>query len=130
MSDLPTVSPLKKVTLKLAVSSDTATGEALSSQVDFTFVFGIGTQGLSDFEIELMGKRPGDRMQLQVSSVQMDGYFEHLRRPLLEALKTAPPFDLDLTVREVSPASERELIKALAQKGGDGGCGCGCDSCG
>ncbi len=130
MSDSPTVSPLKKVILKLAVSSDTPAGEALSSQVDFTFVFGIGTQGLSAFEIELMGKHPGDRMQLQVDSAQMDGYFEHLHRPLLEALDTEPPFDLDLTVRDVSPASERELIKALAQKEGDGGCGCGCDSCG
>lgn len=130
MSHLPTVAPLTKVILKLAVSSDATASGALRSDVDFSFVYGIGTQGFSAFEMDLMGKHPGDHMHLHVSTAQMDDYFEHLRPPLLKALKTDPPFDLDLTIQEVSPVSERELIKAMAQKGGDGGCGCGCDSCG
>jgi hypothetical protein len=130
MSDLSTVSPLKKVILKLAISSDAPAGGASRSEVDFSFVYGIGTQGLSAFEMALTGKHPGDRMHLHVNPVQMDDYFEHLRLPLLKALKTDPPFDLDLTIQEVSPVSERQLIKAMAQKSGDGGCGCGCDSCG
>jgi hypothetical protein len=130
MSHLPTVAPLTKVILKLAVSSDAAAGGASRSEVDFSFVYGIGTQGLSAFEMGLTGKHPGDRMHLHVSTAQMADYFEHLRLPLLKALKTDPPFDLDLTIQEVSPVSERELVKAMAEKGGDGGCGCGCDSCG
>jgi hypothetical protein len=130
MSDLLTVAPLKKIILKLAVSPDAPAGGASCAEVDFAFVFGIGTQGLSAFEMELMGKHPGDRMHLHVSTAQMEDYFEHLCLSLLKTLKTDPPFELDLTIREVSPVSERELIKAMAQKDGDGGCGCGCDSCG
>ena len=130
MSDLSAVSPLKKVILKLAISSDAPAGGASCSEVDFSFVYGIGTQGLSAFEMDLTGKHPGDRMHLQVNTAQMDDYFEHLRLPLLKALQTGPPFDLDLTIQEVSRVSERELIKAMAQKSDDGGCGCGCDSCG
>jgi hypothetical protein len=130
MSELPTVAPLTKVTLKLAVSSDAPTSGASRSDVDFSFIYGIGTQGLSGLEMDLMGKHPGDRMHFHVSKAQMDDFFEHLCQPLLKALETNPPFDLDLTIQEVSPVSERELIKAMAQTGGDGGCGCGCDSCG
>lgn len=131
MSDLSTVSALKKVILKLALSSDAPAGETSSrNEADFSFVYGIGTQGLSAFEMDLMGKHPGDRMHLHVGTAQMDDYFEHLCLPLLNALQTYPPFDLDLTIREVSRISDRELIKAMAQKSGDGGCGCGCDSCG
>lgn len=130
MSDLPTVAPLTKVTLKLAVSSSAPAGDASCSEVDFSFVYGIGTQGLSAFEMGLTGKHPGDRLHLHVSPTQMADDFEHLRPALLKALKTDPPFDLDLTIQEVSHVSERELIKAMAEKSDDSGCGCGCDSCG
>jgi hypothetical protein len=80
--------------------------------------------------MELMGKHPGHHMHLQMDSTQMVDYFEHLRLPLLKSLGTEPPFALDLTVQTVSRVSDRELIKAMAQKGGDGGCDCGCDCCG
>jgi hypothetical protein len=130
MSDLHTVSPLKKVALKLAVSSETTAPDASLSEVDFSFVYGIGTQGLSGFEMDLMGKHSGDRMHLHINRANMADYFDHLHQPFLKVLKIDPPFDLDLTIGEVSPVSERELITAMAQGGGDGGCGCGCDSCG
>jgi hypothetical protein len=131
MSDLTAIAPLTKVALKLTVSSEATANGASLSGVDFSFVYGIGTQGLSGFEMDLTGKHTGDGMQLHVDPVKMDDYFEHLGRPLLKALNIEPPFDLDLTIREVSRVSERELITAMAQTGGDGGgCGCGCDACG
>jgi hypothetical protein len=130
MTNSPAVSPLAKVVLKLAASSVTPANDASPSEVDFSFVYGIGTQGLSGFEIDLTGKQPGDCMHLHVDAAKIADYFEHLRQPLLNALKIEAPFDLDLTIQEVSRVSERELITAMAQAGGDGGCGCGCDACG
>lgn len=128
MPDSRTIAPLTKVTLGLAVSSAQRTDNPSESTVDFDFVCGIGAQGLTAFEMDLHGKRPGERLQVHIEAGAMADYFEHLCTPMLEALGTKPPFDLDLTVRTVSRISDRELVYALARKGGDGGgCGCGCD---
>jgi hypothetical protein len=128
MAASQTIAPLTKVTLELTVSSGKQPENPTESTVDFDFVCGIGTQGLTAFEVDLLGKRPGERLQVHIEAGAMADYFEHLRTPILEALETEPPFDLNLAVRTVSRISPRELVYALARKGGDGGgCGCGCD---
>ena len=130
MTEPQSISPLTKVTLELAVTVDSPTGPQPVPVTDFSFVFGLGTQGLSPFEMELSGKQPGDRMHMQVGAAQAVEVFEHLLGPVLKALDTEPPLDFDLEVKAVSGVSDRELVKALAQKGGESGCGCGCDNCG
>lgn len=128
MAESRSIAPLTKVTLGLTVTSGQRTDKPSESTADFDFVCGIGTQGLTAFEMDLMGKHPGERLQVHVGAATIEDYFEHLRTPMLEALATEPPFDLDLDVRTVSRISARELVHALARKGGDvGGCGCGCD---
>ncbi len=130
MTEPQSISPLTKVSLELSVSVDPPTGQHPEPTTDFSFVFGIGTQGLSPFEMELLGKQPGDHMRMRVGAGQAAEYFEHLLGPLLKSLDTEPPLDFNLEVQAVSRVSDRELVQALAQKGGEGGCGCGCDNCG
>lgn len=126
MNDSLAIAPLTKVKLDLCVLSEAHEDDTATPRLEFSFVFGIGTQGLTAFERDLVGKHCGDSTTLHVGGARLLGYFEHLLSPLLKAVETDPPFDLHFIVQDVSHVSARELVHALAKIGGDGGCGCDC----
>jgi hypothetical protein len=113
-----------KVSLSLIPVHDTGPAGA----TPFEFIYGIGTEGISAFEQALFGKTVGDTLSLRVEGNSMSTYFERLLCPLIDALGTNPPFTLNVEIRSVSPVSDRELVRALAQitDGCSGDCGCGC----
>ena len=120
------IGPLTKVALKLTVSGERGQERPTAAIIRFEFVFGIGTQGLSAFEMDLSGLSEGARKKIQIEAHETQLYFEHLRCPLLEALRSIPPFDLEIEVLSVTPVTDRELVYALANKEGSG-CDCDCD---
>lgn len=127
MQSATAIGPLTKVTLSLAVFDDLQGGRPPQAHTQFEFIYGIGTDGLTTFEKELHGLLPGAGMTIRVESDSISAYFEHLRGPILEAVKTHPPFNLALEVLSATPATDHELVKALAQKDTNGcGCECGC----
>lgn len=132
MNDTFAVAPLTKVTLHIAHCQDKAGTPKPASPVEFDFIFGIATEGLTAFEKMLIDKIPGDRMRISIKPFQMNQIFEYLSGPLVQALGANPPFEMEIVVTEVSPVSNRELVQALAKKaelsgsGCGGGCGCGC----
>lgn len=125
MQNATAIGPLTNVSLALAASVDAPGHRPPPVNIQFEFVYGIGTEGLSAFEKELHGLLAGARMKIRVETDEMQSYFEHLRCPLLEALKIQPPLDLAIKVLSVRPATDRELVHALANRDG-GGCDCGC----
>jgi len=129
MQNATAISPLTKVTLTLTACPDNSSIGPSPAKTQFEFVYGIGTEGLSAFEKELHGLFIGDRMTIRAVADEMQSYFEHLRCPLLEAVKLQPPFDLTIEVQSVTLATNRELVHALANRdvsGCDCDCGCGC----
>jgi hypothetical protein len=124
------VAPLTKVTLDLEASPGDADRTEASHRFVFSFVCGLGTEGLTAFESELQGLSPGDRTRLRIESQDVTPYFEHLSRHFLALVPVVPPFELAIHVASVRAVSERELIRALAEKTeagcGDCNCGCGC----
>jgi hypothetical protein len=96
----------------------------------FNFIYGIGAEGMSAFEQALLGKAAGDVFTLRIEKHALPDFFEHLLCPLMEALSITTPMDLEVRVDAVSPATDREMIRALAEKiggcAGDCDCGCGC----
>lgn len=129
MQNATAIGPLTKVSLTLAASDDAPGHRPPPANIQFEFVYGIGTEGLCTFEKELHGVLAGTRMKIRVETKEMQSYFEHLRCPLLDALKIQPPLNLAIEVLSVRPATDRELVHALANKdssGCDCDCGCGC----
>jgi hypothetical protein len=129
MQNATAISPLTKVTLTLTACADDSSTGPPQAKTQFEFVYGIGTGGLSAFEKELHGLFIGDRMTIRATADEMQSYFEHLRCPILEAVKLQPPFDLTIEVQSATPATNRELVHALANidvNGCDCDCGCGC----
>ncbi len=125
MQNATAIGPLTKVSLAFAVSDDVPGDSPPAGDIQFEFVYGIGTEGLSTFEKELHGLLAGARLQIRVETKEMQSYFEHLRCPLLEAVKIQPPLNLAIKVLSVRPATDRELVHALANRD-SGGCDCGC----
>ncbi len=128
MTHTATVGPMHKISLSLRATPEESSNAQATAAKTFEFVFGIGTEGMSAFEQALEGKSEGEKLSVSVGYHNMHTYFEHLLCPLMEAIEINPPFDLDIEIRSVTAVSDRELVKALAQKSGgcDGDCGCGC----
>ncbi len=128
MNAKQTIDHLNKVTLALSANGTICHGAPLNAEQELTFVYGIGTQGITAFEQQLHGKGPGDTLIMSVDRHNFSVNFEHLGLPLLNAVGTHPPFDLKIEIKSVSAASDLEVVRALAQKGESGGCGgdCGC----
>lgn len=131
MTDRDTpIAPLTKVTLTLRTASAHAKRSVEATPVEFVFVYGIGTGGLTGFEQAILGKSRGESLTLCVDDCQAAAHLEHLFTPLMQTIQTPPPFNLNMEVKAVSPATDRELVQALSQKVSHSGCGCGEGSCG
>jgi hypothetical protein len=125
-----TVGPMQKVSLSLRDASTPPGTSAPAPSSNFDFIYGIGAEGMSAFEQALLGKVAGDVFTLRIEKHALPDFFEHLLCPLMEALSITTPMDLEVRVDAVSPATDREMIRALAEKiggcAGDCDCGCGC----
>ena len=132
MQDSITIKPLTKVSLLLGTFWDDQNEPQSPANIKFDFIYGIGTEGLTAFEKDIHGMAIGHQIDIRVSPGQMQSYFEHLTPPLIEAVDIRPPFVLRVEIQSLAPATDRELIHALANKnaGWGGGCDCGCGGCG
>lgn len=82
--------------------------------ISYELVTGIGPQGYSPLEFELLGKKQGDILQLSISRGEFNTFFEHLRIPLDLATITADPVYLKIHIHEISIPDQTEVIQAMA----------------
>ncbi len=128
MSNRPTVGPMLKIFLSLKITGDEPEAPATPPSTSFDFIFGLGTHGLSPFEKALYGKAEGDTLSIRLENHTMQAYFDHLLCPLMEVAAITPPADLEAAIDAVRQVSDRDIVRAMAQKAGgcDGDCDCGC----
>lgn len=121
------IDPLDKVELDLEAIPRCEKCADTSVKARLAFICGIGVAGLTPFEHLLLGKTAGHVFSLRVEADPCQGLLGHLQCMMLQALSMTPPFDLQVKVRSVVPAENREVVKAMADLGGcGGGCDCGC----
>ena len=92
------------------------------------FIFGLGTEGLTSFERLLHGKTAGDEIEFNVYKERLRTIFGHLCVDLsgVEDCQ-AESLAVRASVLQVTPASNREVVKAMAAQTSCGdGCDCGC----
>jgi len=122
LAPLATVAPLKKVVLLLEAGRQPGNRDLTDSPLHYKFIFGLGVEGLTPFEARLAGKQPGDILDLQVAAGDVAETFGHLCLPPAAGLSPTDTLYLRARVDAVTPAADREVVKAMA-----GGAGCGCD---
>jgi len=120
------VREMVNVTLEIAPP-----GEKTSEPHVIEFIYGVRADGLTPFERKLADKRVGEKLLLRKDMAAAVDFFGHLF-PVLSAFlvdsSTGTARELEYTITVVSPATNRDIVKALAQQisCGSGDCGCGC----
>jgi hypothetical protein len=122
---------MKKVGLAILAGSGPGKYTFTPTPMAFEFLYGIGSDGLTPFEVTLGGKVEGDTLTLAVSADDAPQYFGHFLLPLRQGLGLhllPAEICLNLKVTAVSDPESREVVQALARAAGHGGCGgsCGC----
>jgi hypothetical protein len=121
-----TIGPLKKVSLVFSAGTTAELTDLMSVAEPLEFVFGIGTQGLTQFECALDGKLSGDKGFIEVNKKDLDAVFGHIIPCTYFLPIDSSHFYLQYSIVDISDASPREVVKSMAAAGG-GGCGDGCD---
>jgi hypothetical protein len=99
--------------------------------VYFDFIWGIGLNGLTDFELALLKKKQGEDVPFTIHLETVHGMFEHLAPHVLSLCSSGAEICVTASIQKIEPAGNREVVKAIAGLkesgcgcGGEGGCGC------
>ena len=96
----------------------------------FTFIYGVATEGLSDFEIAISELRVGEAIDVEVSEINMRTYMAHQFMFFCKQTGLAD-FSRSMRLRfrlckQITPAA-KEIVSAIAEVQKTGGCSGSCD---
>lgn len=124
------VENLKKITLSLQAGTSQDTMDLAPKYPEIEFIFGLGTEGMTPFEYELADRTEGESTLLHLKKKDFCSFFEHLNPPLVDLFDGRDDVYLKVKIDAVTPAGNREVVKAMAAMAAHGGagcdCGCGC----
>ncbi|KPK26313.1 MAG: hypothetical protein AMK69_12360 [Nitrospira bacterium SG8_3] len=106
---------LKKIILSVEAGTAPDSMDLTPQPSQFEFIYGLGTSGLTPFEIQLADKTVGQEVQLHMSRDDIPQVFQHLVFFPLNLPEHADSFYLKLKIKSVLQADQREVIKALAE---------------
>ena len=119
------IETLKKVTLSMEAGTTPEAMDLTPQPSLFEFIYGLGAKGLTPIEFHLADKTVEDEVRLQINGEQVPQVFQHLILPPIKIPEDADVLYLRCRVMEITPAEQREVIKALAEIAD-----CGDDCCG
>lgn len=114
-SSTQTVDHLTKVKLNLGAEIKPTGEELISTGVSYEFVAGVGSQGYSPIEYELMGKKAGDHFQLTIEAGKITEFFAHLPIPSGLAQANTQPIRLHVNIDQINTPDQAEIIHAMAE---------------
>ncbi len=97
---------------------------------EIEFIFGLGPAGMTPFEYELLDRAEGETLLIHLKKEDPHRFFEHLHPPFMDLFDGGDDVYLKVNIDAVTPAENREIVKAMADMSAHGGagcdCGCGC----
>ena len=113
-STMEKIDLLKKITLSVETGTapDSMDLNPQSSQIEF--IYGLGVSGLTPFELKLADRTVGEEIQFLINREEIPQVFQHLLLLPLNLPDDLDSFHLRLKIIKVTPADQREVIKALA----------------
>jgi hypothetical protein len=116
----------KKVTLLLEAGIQEKIMDLTPEPVSFELVVGVGPEGYTTFEYELLDKKVGDILHFEIQGWRFDEMFGRLAVPLPEKVRRMDVFFMKVTVYSIEDADQTEIVRAMAGRVGDCGGGGGC----
>lgn len=110
-------------------------GDNQQCPASLSFIYGIGTEGLSPFEQAISSMNIGESIEIDVQGVGPRHYFGQLYRLLCSACglgvhENSGSLSCRFTFDSCDPAEPQEIVTAIAEQLKEGGCssscGCGC----
>ena len=124
------VENLKKITLFIQAGTSEDTMDLTPKYSEVEFIFSLGSRGMTPFEYELVDKAEGESVLLHLKKEDFYSFFEHLNPPLMDLFDGRDDVYLKVNIEAVTPAKNREIVKAMADMAAHDGagcdCGCGC----
>ena len=121
----PTVDNLKKITLSIEAGTSASKMDITAQPQSMTFVYGLGTTGLTPFEYGLAEKSTGDVVHVRIRPGERTRTFGHLQPLFGTVLDETAEVYLRVRIENIIPAEGREIISAMAAAA-ECGCDCGC----
>lgn len=126
---------LQKISLALLAGDTCEEYNYTRDPLSFDFIFGIGTEGLTPFELTLNEMKIQEEVEIKLTANELEPFFGNLFIPFCKriGLQLIPQtLCLLVTLQNYSDPSAREIVQAMAKSVGHGGgcsgndCGCGC----
>ena len=119
------VGNLKRVAILLEAGTRPEVMDLTREPIPYDFIYGVGTHGLSPFELELAEKRRGERIVIPVCTGEMANFFCHHFIPRLRIPEGVEAFYLRTLIDRINTPDPKEIIKAMAEAAA-----CGSECCG
>ena len=124
------VENLKKITLSIQAGTSPDTMDLTPKYPNLGFIFGLGSEGMTSFEYQLADRAEGESVLIHLKKEDFYCFFEHLNPPLMDLFDRRDDVYLKVNIDAVTPAENREIVKAMADMSAHAGagcdCGCGC----
>ncbi len=131
MSNTEKIEPLKRVFLTLTAGSEPGKEDLTPEPFLFSFIYGVGSEGLCPFEYEIAERGEGDEVRFSLGKTESGAFFCHLMPMLHDFFPRNPSSEtlhLNAVIRKVENADSREVVREMAKLAecGDSCCGDGC----
>lgn len=122
---------LKKIKINVWSQRKGGASRGKSEPFEWSFIYGIGTEGLSDFEMAIDELGAGGVFELEINEATMRSYFGWLYCPITSQLTIEHgegPLAMKFELKEIEAIEPKEIVTAIAEMQKQGGCGsdCGC----
>jgi len=108
------VGPLKKIGLDIEAGTGPSRMDLTQVPAPFEFIFGLGREGLTPFEMELVGKKVGEDVVFFLKEQDVPAFFQH-HSPLPPGCRgEGDSIYLRVRITRVVRPEPREVIGALA----------------
>lgn len=108
------VDQLTRLNLTIKAGTSDKNMDLTPNAISHELMVGIGSQGYSPFEYELLGKQTGDTLHLTIPIEEIQDFFEHIDIPLRLDTIPADPIHLEVRIDEVSIPDQTEIIRSMA----------------
>lgn len=121
------VESLKKISLKLEAGTTAEHMDLTPKALEFTFIFGIGPEGMCPFEYQLVNRDEQEIVLLHLKKQEFGIFSGHLQLPILNLFAEYESLYLKVKISRIQQPDSKEVVKALADLASHpGGCACGC----
>ncbi len=121
---------LKELTFNVWSGKSQETLDSKSEPIEWSFIFGIGSSGLSDFEIAIDALGLGEVFELDIEKSRLNSFFGGIFGGLGSRLvmpETEGLISMKFELKEIATPEPKEIVTAIAELQKSGGCGCGSD---